>query len=92
MDAPTEFEVKSGENPLNVRVTASANLAVRGFEQDKLTFGGCATLESDNFDFFVKAKTYSIFKYAGSGGDGDPDKILDKDYATQNTIGACPST
>lgn len=86
VDAPTEFEVKSGENLLNVRVTASANLAVRGFEQDKLTFGGCTTLESDNFDFFVKAKTYSIFKYAGSGGDGDPDKILDKDYATQNTI------
>lgn len=81
-----EIEVKNGDNKLKVTIKASANLVVRGFDPDTLTFGGCATLEPDNDTFFIKAKARSIFKYAGSGGNGDPDKILVEDFATKNTI------
>jgi len=86
VEVSPEFEVKNGDNKIKITVKASANLAVRGFDPDKLTFGGCATLEPDNDTFFIKAKARSIFKYAGSGGDGDPGQILVEDFATKNTI------
>ncbi|EIC83172.1 hypothetical protein [Serratia sp. M24T3] len=73
------------ENILNIDIKRSANLSVRGFP-DYLSFGGCITFEGNNKDLLVNARTSSIFKYAGTGGDGNPHEFLAKDDATVNSI------
>lgn len=81
-----EFVVSNhGNNVLDVKIVRSANLSVRGFP-DFLSFGGCTTFETNNEQLFVNARTSSIFKYAGTGGDGNPGEFLKNDDATVNTI------
>ncbi|WP_369788661.1 hypothetical protein [Rouxiella sp. WC2420] len=75
----------TSENILNIKIKPSANLSVRGFP-DYLSFGGCVTFEGNNKDLLVHARTSSIFKYAGTGGDGNPNEFLAKDDATVNSI------
>gem|GEM_PF-7061320 len=75
----------TSENILNIEIKPSANLSVRGFP-DYLSFGGCVTFEGNNKDLLVHARASSIFKYAGTGGDGNPNEFLSKDDATVNSI------
>lgn len=75
----------TSENILNIEIKPSTNLSVRGFP-DYLSFGGCVTFTSDNKDLLVHARTSSIFKYAGPGGDGNPSEFISRDDATVNLI------
>ncbi len=86
VNAPKTINVGSvAEAVLNIDIKRSANLSVPGFP-DFLSFGGCTTFESNNKDLFINARTSSIFKYAGTGGDGNPGEFLARDDATVNSI------
>ncbi|PYH38117.1 uncharacterized protein BO87DRAFT_422148 [Aspergillus neoniger CBS 115656] len=75
---------ENGNTELELQVDLVVNLNVRGFP-NFLSFGACTRdlsepTKSDDTDNdltdFVQAGASSIFKYAGQGGDGDPEVDL----------------
>lgn len=86
IDSEKTINVSKDTNSTSLNIKDGAKLDIRGFDSMNFTFGGCATLEPSNIDYFSVAKPASIFKYAGVGGDGDPTTILSKDQSTERTI------
>ena len=86
VEAPPRLTVARGASAeLDVTITASANLNVRGFPA-YLCFGGCADLTPSNLADFVAARTTSVFDYAGPDGAGDSSVYLTDDVQTRTTI------
>jgi len=86
VEAPPRLTVARGASAeLDVTITASANLNVRGFPA-YLCFGGCADLTPSNLADFVAARTTSVFDYAGTDGAGDSSVYLTDDVQTRTTI------
>lgn len=80
------INISTDVSSIALDIKEGANLDIRGFDPMHLTFGGCATLEATNIDYFAVAKPSSIFKYAGVDGAGDPTTILERDESTERTI------
>ena len=76
---------KDGKAKLTLHFNAGPNLKVPGFP-DFLSFGGCTDLKIDDYKSFKDARASSVFKYAGLGGNGDPDIDLADDVATVHAI------
>ncbi|WPM84060.1 hypothetical protein QNH14_13475 [Apirhabdus apintestini] len=86
VESQSTLTVDSQPVDLPVTVARGAHLVVRGFSAENLGMGGCATLQTDNEAAFTAARASSIFKYAGTGGDGNPNEFLETDVATINTL------
>lgn len=86
VDVPSQLSVaKDGSTRLEMTISPSANLAVRGFP-NYLCFGGCTDLVPSNEADFVEARTTSLFDYAGTDGAGDANVYLTDDMQTRATI------
>lgn len=84
--APTDLIVdQEGKSKLHLTTQRGANLKVNGFP-DFLSFGGLTDLAETSEKDFTVARASSLFKYAGTNGDGNPNEYLDDDSATTTTI------
>ena len=85
--SPTLTVTPDGKTKLKVTITRGASLKVPGFPSF-LSFGGISKLalkDKDTFvnePDFVNARASSVFKYAGTGGNGNPEDYLVSDTAT----------
>lgn len=86
VEVPAQFIVSAdGSATLNVSISASANLNVKGFPSF-LSFGGCTDLVKSNATDFTTARASSIFVYAGVDGAGDPGTYETADVQTQSLM------
>jgi hypothetical protein len=89
--SPTLIVTPDGKTKLTVKITRGANLKVPGFPKF-LSFGGISQLALKdpktfvNEPDFVTARASSVFKYAGEGGNGNPERYLEHDTATVAAI------
>ncbi|KAI1445021.1 putative hydroxymethyltransferase [Annulohypoxylon stygium] len=86
IEAPAAVTVDSdGSTILQLTTQKGADLTVNGFTSF-LTFGGLSDLVDLEGTDFVAANAYSLFKYAGNDGAGDPGLYLTDDPATTKTV------
>ncbi|KAI2470788.1 putative hydroxymethyltransferase [Annulohypoxylon bovei var. microspora] len=86
VEGPATLPVRDdGSTVLELTTRQGANLCVPGFP-NFLSFGALTDLVEPTGGDFVAADAYSVFKYAGVDGDGEPGRFLTEDGSTTATV------